>query len=142
MGVVRGVEFVDDSLSTNVLPTLRAIEAFEHRRCAVIVGGHDRGIDYHSFASGLAGRVAPLLVVTIPDSGPRIHRELAESTLPATVELASADDLAAAVRHGGEWAQPDGVVLLSPAAPSFGIYRDYRARAAAFVEAVRALPRE
>jgi UDP-N-acetylmuramoylalanine--D-glutamate ligase len=134
--VVDGVEFVDDSLSTNVLPTLRAIEAFPDRRCAVIVGGHDRGIDYHSFAGGLAGREAPLLVLTIPDSGPRIHRELAESSLPSCVELAPAPDLDRAVAIGHDWAGPGGVVLLSPAAPSFGIYRDYRARAAAFAEAV------
>ena len=134
--VVDGVEFVDDSLSTNVLPTLRAIDAFPDRPCAVIVGGHDRGIDYHSFAGGLAGRDAPLLVITIPDSGPRIHRELAESTLPSCVELTPASDLDQAVAIGHDWARPGGVVLLSPAAPSFGIYRDYRARAAAFAEAV------
>lgn len=134
--VVDGVEFVDDSLSTNVLPTARAIEAFADRRCAVIVGGYDRGIDYHAFGELLAGRTHPLLVVTIPDSGPRIHRELAESALPPAVELVAAPDLDAAVRAGHEWACPDGVVLLSPAAPSFGVYRDYRARAAAFAEAV------
>jgi UDP-N-acetylmuramoylalanine--D-glutamate ligase len=136
VAVLDGVEFVDDSLSTNVLPTLRAVEAFAERRCAVIVGGYDRGIDYHSFAGGLADRGAPLLVVTIPDSGPRIHAELAESPLPPTVQLAAAADLSAAVELAHDWARPDGVVLLSPAAPSFGIYPDYRARAAAFAKAV------
>jgi UDP-N-acetylmuramoylalanine--D-glutamate ligase len=139
VAVVDGVEFVDDSLSTNVLPTLRAIEAFPDRRCAVIVGGHDRGIDYHSFAHGLAGRTTPLLVVTVPDSGPRIHRELAESPLPSCIELAPAPDLERAVAAGHRWARPDGVVLLSPAAPSFGIYRDYRARSAAFAKAVASI---
>jgi UDP-N-acetylmuramoylalanine--D-glutamate ligase len=33
---------------------------------------------------------------------------------------------------------PDGVVLLSPAAPSFGRYRDYRDRGEAFARAVHA----
>ena len=37
------------------------------------------------------------------------------------------------------WAQPDGIVLLSPAAPSFGAFRDYRDRAEAFAREVRAL---
>jgi UDP-N-acetylmuramoylalanine-D-glutamate ligase len=32
------------------------------------------------------------------------------------------------------------VVLLSPAAPSFGQFRDYRDRAEAFAHAMRALP--
>jgi UDP-N-acetylmuramoylalanine--D-glutamate ligase len=35
-----------------------------------------------------------------------------------------------------DWARPDGVVLLSPAAPSFDRFRDYRERAAAFVSAM------
>ena len=48
-------------------------------------------------------------------------------------------DLAAAVAAGHRWAQPDGIVLLSPAAPSFGVFRDYRDRGDAFARAVRAL---
>ena len=35
-----------------------------------------------------------------------------------------------------DWARPDGVVLLSPAAPSFGHFRDYRDRGEAFTRAV------
>ena len=48
-------------------------------------------------------------------------------------------DLAAAVAAGYRWAQPDGIVLLSPAAPSFGAFKDYRDRAEAFAREVRAL---
>ena len=48
-------------------------------------------------------------------------------------------DLDAAVAAGFRWAQPDGVVLLSPAAPSFGQFRDYRDRGEAFARAVHAL---
>ncbi|MEX0790605.1 MAG: UDP-N-acetylmuramoyl-L-alanine--D-glutamate ligase [Actinomycetota bacterium] len=44
VGSVDGVDFVDDSLSTNVLPTIAAVSAFEGRRVALLVGGMDRGI--------------------------------------------------------------------------------------------------
>jgi len=44
-------------------------------------------------------------------------------------------DLESAVAAAYRWARPDGVVLLSPAAPSFGRFGDYRERSAAFAEA-------
>ena len=47
-------------------------------------------------------------------------------------------DLDAAVQAGFDWARPDGIVLLSPAAPSFGVFRNYRERGEAFTRAMRA----
>jgi UDP-N-acetylmuramoyl-L-alanine---L-glutamate ligase len=137
VGTVDGVTFVDDGLSTNVLPTLAAVEAFPDRRVALIVGGQDRGIDYRALGEGLRTRRVPLRVVTIPDNGPRIRMELESADPGPAVSAVDAADLDAAVRAGFEWARPDGVVLLSPAAPSFGHFRDYRDRGAAFAAAMR-----
>jgi UDP-N-acetylmuramoylalanine--D-glutamate ligase len=140
---VAGVTFVDDSLSTNVLPTLAALDAFEGRRVALIVGGHDRGIDYAPLAAGLVARAAPTLALTIPESGPRIRAQVeqAASTSKSRTFAGAKDvpDLEAAVAAGFGWAQPDGVVLLSPAAPSFGRFRDYRDRSDAFAHAAQAI---
>jgi len=133
-GEVAGVTFVDDSLSTNVLPTLAALDAFPGRRVALIAGGHDRGIDYAPLAAGLRERAAPTLVLTLPDSGPRIRAECERAGLTNVEDCA---DLDAAVARGFVWGRPDGVVLLSPAAPSFGQFRDYRARGEAFTRAMR-----
>jgi len=137
IGEADGVVFVDDSLSTNVLPTLAAMDAFPGRRVALIAGGHDRGIDYGPLAAGLAARDAPTLVLAVPDSGPRIQAAI-EAESPGKVEVTACGDLAAAVERGYRWARPDGVVLLSPAAPSFGRFRDYRDRGEAFARAMRA----
>jgi UDP-N-acetylmuramoylalanine--D-glutamate ligase len=137
IGEVAGVTFVDDSLSTNVLPTLAAMDAFPGRRVALIAGGHDRGIDYQPLAAGLAIRDAPTLVLAVPDSGPRIQAAI-EVEGPGQVEVNACADLASAVGRGYRWALPDGVVLLSPAAPSFGRFRDYRDRGEAFGRAMHA----
>jgi UDP-N-acetylmuramoylalanine--D-glutamate ligase len=137
IGEVAGVTFVDDSLSTNVLPTLAALDAFPGRRVALIAGGHDRGIDYQPLAVGLASRDVATLVLTVPDSGPRIQAAI-EAEGPGKAQVAACPDLADAVERGFRWAQPDGVVLLSPAAPSFGRFRDYRDRGEAFARAMRA----
>jgi UDP-N-acetylmuramoylalanine--D-glutamate ligase len=137
VGEAGGVVFVDDSLSTNVLPTLAAMDAFPGRRVALIAGGHDRGIDYGPLAAGLAARDAPTLVLAVPDSGSRIQAAI-EAASPGKVEVTACGDLASAVGRGYRWALPDGVVLLSPAAPSFGRFRDYRDRSEAFARAMRA----
>jgi UDP-N-acetylmuramoylalanine--D-glutamate ligase len=134
---LKEIGVVDDSLSTNVLPTLAALDAFPGRRVALIVGGEDRGIDYTELAEGVGRRESPTSVLAIPDSGPRISRAF-ETTAPGTAVI-ECPDLEAAVRAGFEWARPDGIVLLSPAAPSFGHFRDYRDRAAAFARAMAEL---
>ena len=82
VATIGGVTFVDDSLSTNVLPTLAALDSFPGRRIALIVGGHDRGIDYAPLAAGVVARPAATYVLTLPDSGPRIRADL-EATLAA-----------------------------------------------------------
>jgi UDP-N-acetylmuramoyl-L-alanine---L-glutamate ligase len=142
IGDVKGVTFVDDSLSTNVLPTVAAVEAFGGRRVALIVGGQDRGIDYVPLASALRQRPAPTYVLTLPDSGPRISAAIrAAGGGPGTglAGVTDCPDLETAVAAGFGWARPDGVVLLSPAAPSFGHFRDYRDRGEAFARAMRTI---
>ncbi len=136
IGVVDGVSFVDDNLSTNVLPTLAAVDAFGDRRIALIVGGHSRGIDYHPLAVGLRTRTMDTLLVTVPDNGPDIRRQVDEAGAGPRVTSVDTDDLTGAVVEAYRWARPDGVVLLSPAAPSFGRFRDYRERGAAFALAM------
>src|SRR6202012_2568337 len=79
IGTVGGVTFIDDSLSTNVLPTLAALDSFPGRRAALIVGGQDRGIDYTALAEGVKGRSEPTSVLTLPDSGPRITAAFKET---------------------------------------------------------------
>ncbi len=138
LATVAGVDYVDDSLSTNVLAALAALDTFAGRRVALLVGGHDRGIDYAPLAAGIAARAAPTLVVTMPDSGPRIGAAVRAGTAEG-VTVVDAGDLDEAVALAAGWCGPGDVVLLSPAAPSFGRFRDYRQRAEAFGAAVAAL---
>jgi UDP-N-acetylmuramoylalanine--D-glutamate ligase len=131
------VLFVDDSLSTNVLPTLAAVDAFPGRRVAVIVGGQDRGIDYGPLAEELGNRQAPTLVaVTASEAAPRIHAAFDARPAGDGVKVVGCGSVAECTAASFDWARPDGVVLLSPAAPSFDRFRDYRERAAAFVSAM------
>ena len=102
---------------------------------ALLVGGHDRGLDYSALGRTIAERARPTLVVTMPDNGPRIGSAVREMA-GDRVEVVDADGLDDAVAVACDWAREGGVVLLSPAAPSFGRFADYQARARAFAEAV------
>jgi UDP-N-acetylmuramoylalanine--D-glutamate ligase len=99
-----------------------------------LVGGHDRGLDYTPLGHAVARRQLPTLVITIPDNGPRIGSAIRE-IVGDEVTVVDAANLDEAVATACGWAREGGVVLLSPAAPSFGRYADYRARARAFSEA-------
>ncbi|MGH3793940.1 MAG: UDP-N-acetylmuramoyl-L-alanine--D-glutamate ligase [Pseudonocardiaceae bacterium] len=136
IGTVGEVAFVDDSLSTNVLPTLAAVEAFPDRRIALIVGGQSRGIDYAPLAAGLRRRTVETLLITVPDNGPEIRREVETVGAGPLVTVAESASLIEGVVEGYHWAKPDGIVLLSPAAASFGRFRDYRERSAVFAAAM------
>lgn len=145
IGTVQGVEFVDDSLSTNVLPTLAALEALGNRPVALLAGGQDRGIDYGALAAALASRDAETFVATLPAAGARIGEAARAACVGvAGVTVADFDDLADATAAAFAWAGAHrddegraGVVLLSPAAPSFGQFRDYRERSEAFAASMR-----
>jgi UDP-N-acetylmuramoyl-L-alanine---L-glutamate ligase len=138
LGRAGTVEFVDDSLSTNVLPAQAALEAFADRPVALLVGGLDRGVDYGPLGASVAARATPTLVVTMPDNGRRIGAAV-RAAGNGDVEVVDATSLESAVDTAYDWARghddADGVVLLSPAAPSFGRFSDFRDRAAAFAEA-------
>jgi UDP-N-acetylmuramoylalanine--D-glutamate ligase len=67
-------------------------------------------------------------------NGPRIFDLLKPVAEQARFHLSAAADLADAMRQAQAVLSGDGVVLLSPGAPSFGAYKDYVARGRHFAE--------
>jgi UDP-N-acetylmuramoylalanine--D-glutamate ligase len=128
-----GLVFIDDSLATNPLPTLAALEAVGDAPLALLLGGHDRGVDYDELIGAIARRRSATLVVTLPDNGPRLGELVSKSS---TAEVIDAEGVAEAVSIGIAWLRGSGIVLLSPAAPSFSQFRNWQERSQAFADAV------
>jgi UDP-N-acetylmuramoylalanine--D-glutamate ligase len=128
-----GVLFVDDSISTVPQSTIHAISAYAHGPLTVIVGGQDRGIDYRPLRDFLLQSATDVTFIAVPDSGPRILDAVADA--PHVTRIV-AEDLVDAVRLSRVHTPPGGVVLLSPAAPSYGRFDNYEDRARAFVAAI------
>lgn len=146
IATVAGVEFVDDSLSTNVLPVISALDVFADRPTAWIVGGADRGIDYGELVSRVRSSQNPLLVVAMgdPDNGHDIADRIADHGLRGNIEIVRVDGLAEAVSSGAAWCQNrgGGVVLLSPGAPTWSDsatvqrYPNYKAKSSDYAAIV------
>ncbi|ATS52466.1 UDP-N-acetylmuramoyl-L-alanine--D-glutamate ligase [Xanthomonas citri pv. fuscans CFBP 6996] len=134
LGSVDGISYVNDSISTTPHASLAALACFTQRRVALLVGGHDRGLDWHDFAQQMAQQ-APLEIVTMGANGPRIHALLAPLAEAGHFGLHAANDLEHAMGLArNALGEQGGVVLLSPGAPSFGAYSDYVARGRHFAQ--------
>lgn len=121
-----GVLWVDDSISTTTESAVVALDSFPGRPTVLIGGGTDRGQDYAALGAALAARDAAAVVALGP-TGERLVDAARAAGLPAD-RAVLADDLEAAVAQARALAVPGAVVLLSPAAPSFHAYRDFKAR--------------
>lgn len=128
LGERDGVLYVNDSISTTPMATLAALAVYRQRPVAVLVGGHDRGLPWDTFADAVRVQ-PPHAVVTMGQNGPRIHALLAPLAADNRFVLQQAADLAEAVALArAALPAKGGVVLLSPGAPSFGPYPNYVAR--------------
>ncbi|WP_249020626.1 UDP-N-acetylmuramoyl-L-alanine--D-glutamate ligase [Conexibacter sp. S30A1] len=123
----RGVEWVDDSISTTPASAVAAIEAFAGRSLVLIAGGADRAQDYAPLGQALALRREPTALVLLPDTGEAIAAAAAAFGF-AAARMSTAGDMREATRLAASRAQPGAVILLSPAAPSFNAYRDFEER--------------
>lgn len=123
LGESGGLLFVDDSISTTPESALAALAVYAGRPVTVILGGYDRGIDYDRLVAALAGGAAAA-VVCLGRSGARIHEALRRRG-EFTGGLRLVSEMAEAVAAARRLTPPGGIVLLSPAAPSYGQYHDF-----------------
>jgi UDP-N-acetylmuramoylalanine--D-glutamate ligase len=131
LGERDGVAWIDDSIATTPQATLEALASLRGRAVTVLVGGHERGLDWRAFAEAVSDD-PPHAIVTMGANGPRIARVLQET--PGAYRLEAAAPLRDAVAAAREVAPRGGAILLSPGAPSFDQFRDYAERGRAFAE--------
>ena len=131
LGEKYGVLYIDDSISTTPQSTVAALNVYHGRRLTLIAGGHDRGIDYAPLIDALAGRDIAAVVCMGP-SGKRIFDLLQAKGAPPAHLAATMGDAVALARR---LTPVGGAILLSPAAPSYGMFKDFIERGKAFAAA-------
>jgi UDP-N-acetylmuramoylalanine--D-glutamate ligase len=136
LGERAGRLYVNDSISTTPHASLAALAHYRGRRVAILVGGHDRGLDWSDFVTAMRSE-APAAIVCMGANGPRIAQALRASgasgfALLEAPDLPNAVAAAEAALDARATSDDRGVLLLSPGAPSFGEFRDYAERGRRF----------
>lgn len=134
VGVVAGVSYYDDSKGTNVGATVAAVRGLPEQRVVLIAGGRDKLGSYDPLVEALRDRGRG--AVLIGEAADRLAEAIGDA-----VPVVRADSMKSAVDASRGLAQVGDAVLLSPACSSFDMFRDYKHRGDAFVEAVAALER-
>ncbi len=125
LGKKDGVDYYDDSISTIPNATIEALRSIPNA-VSVIIGGMDRGICYDSLINFIHSNRQYLYIFAY-SSGKRIYESVSEELNCKYVEdLAAAVDLAKRVTPEG------GACVLSPAAASYGYFKNFEERGDAF----------
>lgn len=131
--IARNINFYDDSIATIPEAVISCIEALKMKHGFVdtlIVGGMDREIELDSLIAYLAqGNVKN--IICMPDTGKQIFQALVTLKIP---NVFFADNLELAVTISKKQTPPNGVCVLSPAAASYGFYKNFQERGDKFKE--------
>jgi len=126
VGERGGLTFIDDSISTTPETAIAALKVFEGREVTLLVGGFERQQNYAELCKYI--KEHKVRAVTLPSTGARIYKEL--TALRAM--SAAAKNMQEAVEIAKEITPKGGVILLSPAAPSYDFYKNFEERGKVF----------
>lgn len=123
---INNVRFFDDSISTIPEAAISAATSIEDTK-TLLIGGMDRGIDYTKLINFIKEH-KEYNYICMYASGRRIYDSEGISTLDYVCYV---DDLEAAVNKAKE-ITTSGSVLLSPAAASYGYFKNFEERGDVF----------
>ena len=130
---IGGVEFLNNSMCTNVAASVRSLEAIG-RPAIVIAGGKDKGSDYAPL--GEAFRHHAKHVVLIGKDAPLIEKAARDAGFD---RISHASSMEEAVEKAWNLAERGDTVVLSPGCASFDMFDDFEHRGRVFKAAVAAL---
>ena len=126
VGEFNGIKYYNDSISTIPEATINAIESIKDVD-TVIIGGLDRGIHYDDFATYLMNCNVKNIILAY-DTGKRIYSKMSPDRAILVNDLKEAVDKAKEVTAKGK------ACLLSPAAASYGFFKNFEERGDKFKE--------
>lgn len=128
----KGIQFINDSKATNVDAVYFALNSFK-QPIILIMGGVDKGNDYQVLDDLVKKNVKGLICLGLDNQKLENHFK---SICPA---IFSTDNLENAISKAMEWAEPENIIMLSPACASFDLFKNYEDRGKQFKDVVKRL---
>ena len=127
---LNGVKYYNDSIATIPESTINGLETLKNVK-TLIIGGKDRGIDYTKFAEYLNNTDIKNLIC-LPDTGWKIANMITNNIMKKHIvkDMYEAVKIAKQVTSDGE------ICLLSPAASSYGFFKNFKERGNLFKKLV------
>ncbi len=121
VGTFKGITFYNDCIATIPHAVECAVEALKSVD-TLIIGGKDRGIDYGEFTQFL-DKCSVRNIIGTPETGHSIADRLTEKGCKKNI--VKAENLEQAVIKAYELTAIDKICLLSPAASSYNVYKNF-----------------
>lgn len=125
----NNIEFIDDSLSTTPVATIAALGAFNKKISTLILGGAERHQDFSTLIDPIK-QTSIKTIILLPPTGSRIKKQLVSKL--RNIKFFSANSMQEVIKLAFSHTEPNTICLLSTAAPSFGIFRDYNDKASQY----------
>ncbi len=130
---IDGVEYINNSMCTNVDAAVRSIESVDSE-VVVICGGRDKNLDYTALADVFVRKVKS--VVLIGEAKNTLNEYCVRAGYTSVLEAGSMSD---AIGKARALANAGDVVLLAPVCSSFDMYGSFEERGEDFRQAVKSL---
>jgi len=134
---VKDITFYEDTLATIPEATIAAIDALSSGVKTLIAGGYERKQKYSKLANKILNSGVSTLIL-FPATGERIWEEV-KKVQTSEIKHFFVNSMSEAVKLAYENTPKGGIVLLSPGAPSFTLFKDYRDESAQYRSAIKNL---
>lgn len=132
VGTFDGVEYYNNSIATIPEATIDAVQTLEKVN-TLIVGGNDRGVNQSGLIDFLKGSNVRN-IICLPKTGEYIFEEIRNDKKHNAIMVKTMEE---AVIGAKELTKKGSICLLSPAASSYGYFKNFEERGRIFKELVK-----
>ena len=125
---------INDSIATTPIATLAAMKTVDLSKTTLLIGGYDRGNDWSGFIEEINHNPPNLLLISGQNSK-ALYQHL--QSINASFKYILCENLKKAIHQAQLLTQTDGIILLSPGAPSFDQFESYIKRGEFFEQELR-----